>query len=101
MIKERRVIDLNNYTESDLLFDIVYGESLVIQVDGDANINVKGKQTEAENYASIGLLSLADFTTKTSITSSGLYSCDVQCIDKIKLEVEKADSKVYVKVVSS
>lgn len=101
MIKERRVIDLSNYTDDDLLFDIVYGESLVIQVDGDANVTVTGKQTEAENYAPIGLLSLADFTTKTSITASGLYSCDAQCIDKIKLEVEEADSKVYVKVVGS
>lgn len=86
MSLQERMIDLANYNEEDLLAS-AQGDTLSIQVVGDANVNIFGKHSELEDYLPVGIINICTIEKLTGINGAGLYICPITGLDQIKLEV--------------
>jgi len=94
---QEKTVDLTNYNSEDLFISKADGGTLYIQLEGDASINLTGKNSELETYVSLPVVNMSTFVKTDNITSAGFYMCVIGGLDQIKMEAN-GSGKMHWKV---
>ena len=84
-----KIIDTSKMTSKDKIIKNITGNTMSIQIDGDAKLSMKGSHANFESNESYAI-SLIKMTTRdkvTETTAPGLYLAVVEGIDEIELEI--------------
>ena len=84
-----KIIDTSKMTSKDKIIKNITGNTMSIQIDGDAKLSMKGSHAnfESNNSYAIALINMTTLDTVTETTTPGLYLAIVEGIDEMELEI--------------
>ena len=84
-----KIIDTSKMTSKDKIIKNITGNTISIQIDGDAKLSMKGSHAnfESNNSYAIALINMTTLDKVTETTAPGLYLAIVEGIDEMELEI--------------
>ena len=84
-----KIIDTSKMTSKDNIIKNITGNTMSIQIDGDAKLSMKGSHAnfESNNSYAIALINMTTLDKVTETTAPGLYLAIVEGIDEMELEI--------------
>ena len=84
-----KIIDTSKMTSKDKIIKNITGNTMSIQIDGDAKLSMKGSHAnfESNNSYAIALINMTTLDKVTETTTPGLYLAIVEGIDEMELEI--------------
>ena len=84
-----KIIDTSKMTLKDKIIKNITGNTMNIQIDGDAKLSMKGSHAnfESNNSYAIALINMTTLDKVTETTTPGLYLAIVEGIDEMELEI--------------
>ena len=84
-----KIIDTSKMTSKDKIIKNITGNTISIQIDGDAKLSMKGSHAnfESNNSYAIALINMTTLDKVTETTTPGLYLAIVEGIDEMELEI--------------
>ena len=84
-----KIIDTSKMTSKDKIIKNITGNTMSIQIDGDAKLSMKGSHAnfESNNSYAIALINMTTLDKVTETTAPGLYLAIVEGIDEMELEI--------------
>ena len=83
-----KIIDTSKMTSKDKIIKNITGNTISIQIDGDAKLSMKGSHANFESNESyaIALINMTTLDKVIETTAPGLYLVIVEGIDEIQLD---------------
>ena len=84
-----KIIDTSKMTSKDKIIKNITGNTISIQIDGDAKLSMKGSHANFESNESyaIALINMTTLDKVTETSAPGLYLAVVEGIDEMELEI--------------
>ena len=84
-----KIIDTSKMTSKDKIIKNITGNTMSIQIDGDAKLSMKGSHANFESNESyaIALINMTTLDKVTETKAPGLYLAVVEGIDEMELEI--------------
>ena len=84
-----KIIDTSKMTSKDKIIKNITGNTMSIQIDGDAKLSMKGSHANFESNESyaIALINMTTLDKVTETSAPGLYLAVVEGIDEMELEI--------------
>ena len=84
-----KTINAGTVKPQDKIIKNITGNTISIQIDGDAKLSLKGSHAnfESNNSYAIALINMTTLDKVTETTTPGLYLANVEGIDEMELEI--------------
>lgn len=82
---QEKTIDLTKINPEDLFIKKAGGDTLYIQVEGEASVSFSGKNSELETYINLPVVNMSTFAKEENISKEGFYMCIIGGLDQIQM----------------